>query len=150
MSKRVLSYQVKDYMVKEIKTVTADATVIEGAKVIAADENAEGYAIVLKEGRPVGIITERDIVNRALAKDRDPSMIKVSEIMSSPLVTIDPDDDLLQASKLMQEHKVRKLVVMKGEIAYGILTADDIAQHCGDYVDRSIRDIIRWSAPLGI
>ena len=144
-SVRVLSYVVKDYMIKKINTVTFDATVRDGAKVMAADETAEGYAIVLKEGRPVGIITERDIVNRDLAKDLDPSKIKVSKIMSAPLISVDPDDDLLKASELMQKHKVRKLVVMRGEIAYGILTADDIAQHCGDYVDRSIRDILRWS-----
>ena len=146
----VLSYVVKDYMIKKINTVTFDTTVVDGAKVMAADENTEGYAIVLKEGRPVGIITERDIVNRALAKDLDPSKFTVSEIMSSPLISVDPDDDLLKASELMQEKKVRKLVVMRDEIAYGIITADDIAQHCGDYVDRSIRDIIRWTAPLGI
>jgi CBS domain-containing protein len=149
-SARVLSYVVKDYMIKEINTVNYDATVTDGAKVMATDENAEGYAIVLKNGMPVGIVTERDIVNRALAKDLDPSKIKISEIMSSPLVTVDPDDDLLKASKLMQERNVRKLVVMRDEIAYGIITADNIAQHCGDYVDRSIRDIIRWTAPLGM
>ena len=149
-SVRVLSYLVKDYMIKEINTVTFDATVVDGAKVMVADENAEGYAIVLKEGRPVGIITERDIVNKVLAKDLYSSKMKVSEIMSSPLVNVDPDADLLKASELMQEREVRKLVVMRGEIVYGIITADDIAQHCGDYVDRSIRDIIRWTAPLGI
>ena len=70
--------------------------------------------------------------------------------MSTPLITIDPNDDLLSASKLMREKNVRKLVVMKGEIVYGIITAQDVAQRCGDYVDRSVRDIIRWTAPLGI
>ena len=106
-----------------------------------------GSLIVEKYNTPVGIVTERDIVNRVLARDLDPSKIKVSEIMSSPLVSVDPDDDLLKASELMQEHKVRKLAVMRNDIIYGIITANDISQHCGDYVDRSIRDIYRWPIP---
>ena len=60
------------------------------------------------------------------------------------------DDDLLKVSKLMSERDVRKLLVVKDDIIYGIITAKDIAQRCGDYVDRSVRDIIRWTAPLGI
>lgn len=149
-SARVLSYVVKDYMIKEINTVDYDATVIDGAKVMAADKNAEGYVIVLKDGKPVGIVTERDMVHRALVKELDASKVKVSEIMSSPLIGVDPDDDLLKASELMHEHEVRKLVVMKEDIIYGIITVNDVSQHCGDYVDRSVRDIVRWSAPLGI
>jgi len=149
-SERVLSYVVKDYMITEINTVDYDATVIDGAKVMAADKNAEGYVIVLKDGKTAGIVTERDIVNRALVRELDVSKLKVSEIMSSPLISVDPDDDMLKASELMQEHKVRKLAVMRNDIIYGIITANDISQHCGDYVDRSVRDILRWSAPLGI
>ena len=70
--------------------------------------------------------------------------------MSTPLVIIDPDDDLLQASKLMKEKRVHKLPVVRGDIIYGIITAQKIAQHCDDYVDQSIKDIVRWTAPLGI
>ena len=145
-----MSYQVKNYMIKEINTINLDATVAEAAKVMAADKSYEGYVIVLKKGEPVGIVTERDVINKALAKDLDPSKTKVSEIMSTPLRTVDPDDDLLKASKLMREHNVRKLVVMRDEIVYGIITTKEIAQRCGEYVDRSIKDIIRWSSPLGI
>jgi len=147
---RILSYVVKDYMIPDITTIPFDATVREGAKIMAADKNAEGYAIVLKEGTPIGIITERDIVHRVVAKDLDSSHVTVAAIMSSPLISIDPDEDLLKASTQMEQHKVRKLVVMRGEILYGIITGDDIAQHCGDYVDRSIRDIMQWTAPLGV
>ena len=145
-----LSYQVKDYMTKEVHTIDSDATVIDAAKQIAADETYEGYVVVLKKGKPVGMVTERDIVNKVLAMELDPKNTIVTDIMSTPLVTVDPDDDLLQASRLMQEQNVRKLLVMRNEIIYGIMTAKDIAQRCGDYVDRSVRDIIRWTAPLGI
>ena len=145
-----MSYRVKDYMIKETITIAFDSTVTEAAKVMAVDKNKEGYVIALKEGKPVGIVTEIDIITRALAKDLDPSKLKVSEIMSTPLRAIDPDDDLMMAAKLMREYNVRKLVVMRGDIVYGVITAKEIAQRCGEYVDRSVRDIIRWSSPLGI
>ena len=144
-----MSYLVKDYMTKKVNTIKAEATTKEAAEFMAVDENQEGYVIVLKAGKPVGIVTERDLVTKVLAKDVDPSKIMVSDIMSTPLVTVDPDEDLLTASKLMGEHNVRKLVVVRDEIVYGIISAKDIAQRCGNYVDKTIRDIVRWTAPLG-
>ena len=143
-----MSYQVKDYMIKEVNSVHIDAVVTEAAKVMAADKNLEGYTLVLKEGKPVGIVTERDIITKVLAEELDPTKIKVSEIMSTPLTTVDPDDDLLKASKLMQENNVTKLAVVRDDIIYGMITAKEIAQRCGEYMDRSIKDIIRWSSPL--
>ena len=145
-----MSYQVKDYMTKEVNTINSEATVTEVAKLMVADKNYGGYAIVLKEGKPVGIVTERDLVNKVLAKDLDPAGTKVAEIMSTPLVTVNPDDDLLKASKLMQEQNVRKLVVVVDEIIYGIIKAKDIARRCGEYVNRSVRDAIRWTAAISI
>jgi CBS domain-containing protein len=68
--------------------------------------------------------------------------------MSHPLITIDPDADFSHAPQLMREHNIRKLVVVKDDIIYGILTAKVIAQRCQDYVDRSVKDIIRWTAAL--
>lgn len=143
-----MSNPVKDYMTKEINTIDYDVTITDAAKVMAADKNFGGYVIILKKGKPLGMITERDIVNEIIAKEIDPSKVKVTEIMSTPLITIDPDDDLLKASELMEENNVRKVAVMKGEIIYGIITAKDIAQHGNKYVDRAIRDVLRWTGPL--
>ena len=145
-----MSYFVKDYMIQEVNIIDYEATVTDAAKVMATDKNYEGYVIVLKKGKPIGIITERDMVNKVLAEELVPSKIGISTIMSAPLITFDPEDDLLQAPKLMQKHNVRKLVVIKNNIIYGVISAKCIAQRCGDYVDKSIKDIIRWTGPLGI
>ena len=142
-----MSTMVKEYMTKEINTITYDATITDAAKVMAADKNFEGYVVVLKKSKPLGIITERDLVNEVMAKEIDPSKVNLTEIMSTPLITIDPDEDLLEASKLMLENNIRKLVVMKGEIIYGVITAKDIAQHGNKYITRAIRDILRWTVP---
>ncbi|MCJ7632761.1 fasciclin domain-containing protein [Candidatus Bathyarchaeota archaeon] len=145
-----VSYQIRDYMIKDFHTISSEVTVVEAARAMASDENQEGYLIVVTAGKPLGIVTENDIVNKVVAKTVDPVKTKVTEIMSSPLITIDPDDDLLEASKLMAERKVRKLVVTKDDIVYGIITANTVAQSCGRYADMMVRDILRWTAPLGM
>jgi CBS domain-containing protein len=142
--------QVKKYMTKEVNTLTQNTTVAAAAKKMVADENYEGYVIVLQKGKPMGILTERDIVNKVVAGELDPSKTHVATVMSTPLVTIDPDEDLLKASQVMKEQNVRKLVVVRDDIIYGIITAKGLSQNFQDYVDRSIRDIVRWTASLGI
>ena len=142
-----MSTRVKEYMVKEINTIDHDVTITEVAKVMAADPNFEGYVIILKKGKPLGIITERDIVNEVTAKERDPSTIMAAELMSTPLITIDPDEDLLKASELMRKHNVTKIAVVKADIIYGVITAKNMAQHGNKYVDKAIRDILRWTTP---
>ncbi|MHA2278517.1 MAG: CBS domain-containing protein [Candidatus Kariarchaeaceae archaeon] len=145
-----MSYEVKDYMIKEVNTIDYEASVIDAAKIMAHDTNFEGYVITLKKGKPLGMVTERDIINKVLARELDPSKTSVSDIISSPLITVKPDDDLLKTANLMSKYNVHKLVVVSNEIIYGIITAKNIAQSCGQYVDRSIKDIIRWSAPLNM
>ena len=140
-----MSYLVKDFMIKEVNTVGHDETVLEVSKIMAADQSYKGYAVVLKRGKPVGIVTEQDLVNKVMANNLDPAEISVNQIMSTPLITIDLEDDLLKASKVMQEHGIRKLVVEQDDILYGILTATNIAQNCSDYVDKSVKDILRWT-----
>jgi CBS domain-containing protein len=145
-----MSYLVKDFMIKEVNTVGSDENVLEVSKIMAADQSYKGYVIVLEMGKPVGIVTERDLVNKVLAENLDPATMSVNQIMSTPLITIDLEDDLLTASNVTQEHGIRKLVVERDEILYGILTANDIAQNCGDYVDKSVKDILRWTSFMDI
>jgi CBS domain-containing protein len=142
--------QVKKYMTKEVTTIDYDATASEAAKIMAVEQDYKGYVIVLQKGKPKGIVTERDLVNKVIVGGLDPAKTSVSEIMSTPLITVDPEDDLLKASQLMKEQNVRKLIVIRDEIIYGIITAKIISQNVQDYVDRSIRDIVRWTASLGI
>jgi CBS domain-containing protein len=143
-----MSYAVKGYMESEVHTIVSTETVTDAAKVMA--KKPGGYLLVLEDGKPVGIVTERDLVNKVIAKEVDPLTINVSQIMASPLVTIDPDEDLLKASELMRDNVVKKLPVVRNGIIYGIITAEDIANKCGTYVDKTIKDIIRWTAPLGL
>jgi CBS domain-containing protein len=141
-----MSYQVKDVMTKEVITLDLDASVTDVARVMAADKNFGGYVIILEKGRPVGIITERDIVNKITAQGRNQAKTQAYEIMSTSLITIGPDEDLLNASNLMREHNISKLVVIKDQILYGIITAIDMAYHSRNYVRDLITDLTRWNS----
>ena len=81
-----------------------------------------------------------------MSKDLDKTM--VADVMSTPLVTVDPDEDLIKASEMMAKQNVPRLAVVKSGIIYGVITTRDIAQRCGDYVDKSVKDILRWSFPM--
>ncbi len=127
-----------------INTIDADAKVIDATKIMGTSS----YVIILEKGKPIGIITERDIIGKVLAQERDPKCVTVTEIMSSPIITIDPDDDLVTASNVMREQDVGKLVVMREDIIYGIITNMIISRHFQSYVDSAIRDMIRWTPSL--
>ena len=143
-----MSYSIKSYMEKEVQTISGEVTITQAAK--AMTEKQSSYLIILQEGKPTGIVTERDFVNKVIAEEIDPTTTNVVNIMTTPLITVDPDEDLLKASEIMRKHGVKKLPVVRNEIIYGIITAEDIANKCGTYVDKTIKDIIRWTAPLGI
>lgn len=134
-------------MKKEVPTTEDKSSVSEAAKTMI--KSSRGFLIVLKEGKPEGIVTEHDFVEKVIAKELDPSKVIISGIMSSPIITIDPDEDLLKASELMKKHNIRRLPVVKDGIIYGVLTTRDVSQQVREYVDKSVRDIIRW-VPLGL
>jgi CBS domain-containing protein len=107
-------------------------------------KKGEGCAIVLMEGRAFGIMTERDVTWKVAGKGLDPKNVKVAEIMSTPLITIDPDADLTEAAKIMKQHKIRRLAVVREGTLRGVVTAADIARNLESYLDREIRDTLRY------
>ena len=141
-----MTYVVKDFMSGDIVTVEVEMSVAEASKKIA--ENPRGYAIALDGGQPAGMVTEQDVVKKVVAEGLDPSETKVSQVMSSPLITVDLEEELMKAAEIMKNKNVRKLPVVQDGIIYGVITARDITDHFSDYVDKTMRDIIRWS-PLG-
>jgi CBS domain-containing protein len=136
--------QVKHVMRETVNTINADATVLDATKIMGTSS----YAIILEKGKPIGIVTERDVIGKVLAQDREPKSVTVTEIMSTPVITIDPDEDLVTASNVMREHDISKLLVMREDIVYGIITDMIISCHFQSYVDRAIRDMIRWTPSL--
>jgi CBS domain-containing protein len=141
-----MSYLIKEFMTKDIVTIDANDTVFDAAEAMVQDPHATGYVIVLQQGKPTGIVTERDIIHKVVAKQLAPDTVIVASIMSTPLITINPDTDFLTAPELMQEHDISKLVVVKDDILYGVITAKTVAAQCNTYINQTVRDMIRWTA----
>jgi len=121
-----VSLKVEDAMVEDVVTIDADATVKRAVDLM--NEHEIGCLIVVRSGKAVGIITERDMLNRVLARSRDPEATKVFEVMTSPLIVAEPDMDLEEAARLMFKMKVKKLPVVSKSDLVGLLTLTDIAR----------------------
>jgi CBS domain-containing protein len=119
--------RVSELMTKDvIHTVGPDASVWEAAR--RMNEVQRGCLVVVEGGRPVGIVTERDIVHKVAAQDSLPSGLKVSEIMSADLITVGPEALISEAAKVMIKNKIRRLVVTEGIRVVGVLTVTDFAK----------------------
>jgi CBS domain-containing protein len=84
--------------------------------------NNIGSVIVVEGEKPVGIITEKDILTRLVGTQRDPNKTRANEIMSSPLITIEREKSLLEALNIMESSEIRRLVVVDKEKIVGILS----------------------------
>jgi CBS domain-containing protein len=85
-----------------------------------------GSIVVIGRGKPVGIVTERDILERIVEPFIDSRTIGVKEIMSSPVVTVPPDISIEEAATLMARNMIKKLPVMEGDKLVGIVTTMDL------------------------
>lgn len=116
--------EVGDVMTHEVITEDEDALVT----IISNDmeQSGIGSVVITKGGKPVGIITDRDIAIKVIMKDRKPSKIKAKEIMSSPLITIEPYEPMEKACKLLAEKDIRRLPVMEGDELVGIISVRNV------------------------
>lgn len=121
---------VADVMTKDVVTIEGDRVVLEAAKLMRLKQFSS--LVVTDGGKTAGIVTERDLVRKVLAEDRDPSKILIYQIMSTNLVTATPETSIEAASKIMTEHRVRRLPVIKDGELLGIVTASDIARHLSE------------------
>ncbi|MCW4038039.1 MAG: CBS domain-containing protein [Candidatus Bathyarchaeota archaeon] len=119
--------QVKDVMSSPVKTVLEHDSVEQAAKKMIA--NDLGSIIVTDvQGNPVGIITERDIVDRVVAENRMPRRVKAEATMSRPVRITTPEADIKEAAESMRDHNIRRLVVMEGGKMIGIVSSKDIVE----------------------
>jgi len=119
---------VKDIMTKEVVTIDTNKSVFEAAELMTS--KGLGCLVVVIKAFPVGIITERDIVRRIVAK-RASLDVKVIDIMTKKLITIDPDTSLKEAARVMSTNKIRRLPVLKNNKLVGIVVASDFVRNVG-------------------
>ncbi|MFB5612094.1 MAG: cyclic nucleotide-binding/CBS domain-containing protein [Nitrosarchaeum sp.] len=129
---------VKDVMINDLATLDASTSIKDAAKLM--DEKNIGCIIVTKNQLPVGILTERDFVKRITAKEK-PITSLIEEVMSSPLIEIDPNETVWEAAQIMKTNNIHKLPVKKDNQIVGIITTTDLVKICSIGSDSEMRRI---------
>jgi CBS domain-containing protein len=118
-------------MTKEVVTLSPKATLREAAEQMKSHD--VGTVIVVDEKQVSGIITDRDIVVRGIADGKDPSKVSISDVYSSDLTTVSPNDDVEKAVGLMREKALRRLPVVEEDgKPVGIVSLGDLAVDRGE------------------
>lgn len=129
--------KVRDIMTSdELATATLDTTLEEIANMMK-EENVGAIPILDEENNLAGIITDRDIVVRAIAEGQDPSSCTAEEILSEQMHTIEPDAGLEEAADLMARHKIRRLPVMEDSVIIGMISLGDISVKAEEEEDKA-------------
>ncbi len=125
-------------MTKNVITIESGKTVKDAAEKM---ENANVGSIVITDGTaPVGILTERDFVNRVIGKDK-PSTTLVSEVMSLPITVVGPDETVWDVAEVMRSKGIHKVPVQDGNKLVGIFTATDLVRVCSYGSDSQMRKV---------
>lgn len=128
---------IRDVMTANPRTVSPEDTIQNAARIMRDEDT--GVVPVVDNGRPVGIVTDRDIVIRAVADGQLNRPVR--EVVSGDVVTATPDMSTREAAQLMSEHQVRRLPVVENERLVGIVSIGDLAVKDGN--DRRVGDALQ-------
>ena len=135
---------VRDIMSRPVITVKESDTVVDVAKLMAK-HNIGCVLVSGKKNETIGIVTERDIVQRIAAKNLLPSKVTVSQSMSKPVITIQSRASVTEAAKLMNQRGIRRLAVMEDGKLAGLVTMKDILE-----VTPAIIDLVSEKTRVGL
>lgn len=129
---------VHDIMKKNVISIDASMTAQDAAKMM--DDASIGAIVILENGIAIGIVTERDLARRIVAKGKSLTT-NVKEIMSSPLIVINPDETVWEAAQLMKTRKIHRMPAVKENRLVGIVTTSDMVRLCSIGSDSELRKI---------
>ncbi|WP_456329380.1 CBS domain-containing protein [Archaeoglobus sp.] len=141
---------VKEVMTTVVCTVKRTDSVHNLAKKLV--EYGVGSAVVVEDGHPVGIVTEKDLISKIVARNKVPSKVLVEEVMSQPVITISPNTSLREAARIMMKKGIRRLpVVNNNDELVGIITDNDILSvslDLGEFASLVTQDALGYSMQL--
>ncbi len=115
---------VKEVMNDKVLTTTKETLIKDAARIMT--KHTIGGLLVLEDEKIIGILTERDILGKVVARGDDPRLVRVQDIMTTNVITIQDNDTIEKAVELMTEHNIKKLPVLHEKRLVGIVTASDI------------------------
>jgi CBS domain-containing protein len=117
--------QIRDIMQKNVVTIEHDKSALDAAKLIS--EKDISFLVIVKDEKPIGVVTERDFVRKIDSEDKQSSKIPLSEIMSFKFRSVEPSTDIEDAVQKMVNNNIRRLVVLENEKLAGVITQTDLA-----------------------
>ena len=122
--------KVRDVMDTKVVMLDENETCMNALKTML--EKGVWSILVARRGLPVGVVTERDIIRRVITRERDVNKVAIGEIMSSPLITIGPDEPIGRAMELMATHEIRRVYVVEEGKIIGRVTQTEAFRHILD------------------
>lgn len=116
--------QVRDIMQKNVIIIQEDKSVQEAAKLIS--EKDISFLVIVKNDKPIGVVTESDFVRKIAAENKKASEIPLSKIMSYKFRSVEPSTDIEDAVQKMLNHNIRRLLVLEDEKLVGVITQTDL------------------------
>ena len=116
--------KVRDIMQKNVITIQEDKSALDAAKLIS--EKDISFLVIVKDDKPIGVITEKDFVRKIAAQDKQSSLIPLSEIMSYKFRWVEPSTEIEDAVQKMLNHNIRRLIVLEDEKLVGVITQTDL------------------------
>jgi CBS domain-containing protein len=127
---------------RQVYVVSPTRTILEAVKTM--QEKQVGALVVLDDGRPVGVFTERDVLNRVVKSGCNPAETSVSEVMTKNLVVVSPDTTVQQAMAIVTEKRCRHLPVMDGDELVGVVSSGDLTHWLVKSQSFEIESLIRY------
>lgn len=124
--------QIKEIMTRTVETIPANATLGDAARKMESTQ--VGFLPVIQDGELVGVITDRDITVRAVSRGLDAENTRVSEAMTARIVSLPENSEVEDATELMEQRRVRRLIVTDGEESLtGVVSLDKLSLYVGRY-----------------
>ncbi len=137
----------KDIVEPEFLSMRPQTTLLEAAKVMA--DRHHGFVLVTStEGRPIGIVTEWDILAKVVAEGRDPAQVRLEELMTRSLVFVEANEGIDRVAQIMADKGIRRVLVQRDGKVIGVIRAQTIARRMRDYLDSISAQIARAQLPL--
>jgi CBS domain-containing protein len=137
----------KDIVEPEFLSMRPQTTLLEAAKVMA--DRHHGFVLVTSaEGRPIGIVTEWDILAKVVAEGREPAQVRLEELMTRSLVFVEANEGIDRVAQIMADKGIRRVLVQRDGKVIGVIRAQTIARRMRDYLDSISAQIARAQLPL--
>lgn len=117
--------QVRDIMKKDVITIQYDKSALDASKMLKEKEIS--FLVIQKDGNPIGLVTERDIVRKIAAEDKKSSDLSIKDLMSKNFKWVKPEDSIEHAIQKMLNNNIRRLLVLENDKLVGVITQTDLS-----------------------